>query len=79
MVSVACEHENAGDDMVGEHLPVILPPLLDVDNNDLLYPEGELYQVIPFEQAIHFTIGPISPQLACVKPVFGAVHYVLYM
>lgn len=41
-VNVSGSEEGAGDEMVSQHLVVILPPLLDVENEDLLHPERKL-------------------------------------
>lgn len=41
-VNISGGEEGAGDEMVGQHLVVILPPLLDVENEDLLHPERKL-------------------------------------
>jgi hypothetical protein len=36
---VAGGHEDEGDDMMGEHLVVVFPSLLEVDDDDLLDPD----------------------------------------
>lgn len=77
MITVACEHENAGDDMMSKHLPMVLSPLFNVNDDDLLYPECKLYEVVPFEQAAHLPVRPVGPKLAQVKPVFRVVHDIL--
>ena len=61
MVAVAGKHESAGDDMMCEHLPMILASFFDIDNKDLLQPECKLGEVVPFEQTIHFPIRPVCP------------------
>jgi hypothetical protein len=47
VVSVAREYQNGGDDVVGEHLPMIFPPFFNVDNHNLLEPESVLNKYIP--------------------------------
>lgn len=42
VVSVACEDQKGCDNVVREHLPMVLSPLLDIDNEYLLQPEGIL-------------------------------------
>ena len=74
VIAVRGEDKSAGDEVVGEHLPVVLTPFFDVDDHDLLQPEGELDQVVPFRQAIHLTNGPVAPEGAQVHPVVGSVH-----
>lgn len=41
-ISVGRINQGVGNDVVGEHLPVILATLFDVDDQDLLDPEAEL-------------------------------------
>lgn len=74
MVSVAHKHESTGDDVVGEHLPVVLPALFDIDDEYLLEPEGELYEVVPFEQPVHLSVRPARPKLMEIEPVLGVIH-----
>jgi len=40
-----CEQEDR-DDMMREHLPVILATFLNIDDEDLLYPERRLREVV---------------------------------
>lgn len=63
--------------MMGEHLVVILPPLLDVDNNNLLDPECQLHKVIPLESSRHLARRPMGPQIPIVKPICGRAHDIL--
>lgn len=60
--------------MVGEHLPMVLPTLFDVDDEYLLEPEGELYEVVPFEQPVHLSVRPARPELMEIEPVLGVIH-----
>ncbi len=64
MIAVACKHENACDDMMCKHLPMIFPPFLDVNHDNLLHPESKLDEVVPLEQSAHFPVRPVGPQLA---------------
>lgn len=77
MVAITREYQRRGYHMMGEHLRVIRPPLLNVDHDHLLQPERELHQIVPLEQAIQFSSRPICPQVAQVEPVIGIVHEVL--
>ena len=77
MIAVAGKHENASDDMMRDHLPMVFPSFLDVDHDNLLHPKSKLYEVIPFEQAAHFPVRPIGPELAQIKPVVRIVHDIL--
>jgi hypothetical protein len=42
VVAVAGEYQNSGNNVVREHLPMVFPPLLNIDNHDLLQPESVL-------------------------------------
>lgn len=64
--------------MMGEHLVIVFPSLLDIDHYDLLKPERKLDKIVPFEQPIKLSIGPANPQLPEVAPVARIVHQVLY-
>lgn len=77
MVAVTGEHEDAGDDVMGKHLPVVFPPFFNVDNEHLLNVEGELDEVVPFEQAVHLSVRPAGPEFAGGEPVIGTVHEIL--
>jgi hypothetical protein len=48
MVSIAGKNQNCSNDVMGEHLPMVFPPLFDIDNHDLLQPESVLYEDIAF-------------------------------
>lgn len=64
--------------MVGEHLCVVFPALLDVDNEDLLDPESQLYEVVPFERSGHLSRRPSCPDFGIVEPVNGVIPEVLW-
>ena len=74
MIAIAPKHQRAGDDVVREHLHMVFSSFFDVDHQDLLKPEGELYEIVPLEQAIHFSIWPTLPQIGKVQPIVGIVH-----
>ena len=59
--------------MVGEHLPVVLAALLDVDDDDLLQPEGELPQHVALHQPAQLAVGPAGPEVPEVEPVVRLV------
>lgn len=61
MIAVTREHEYASDDVVGKHLPMIFPPFFNVHDEELLHIKGELGKVVPFEQAVHFSVRPAGP------------------
>ena len=65
--------------MMGEHLCIVLSPLLNVDNQYLLHPECELYKIIPFEQPGQLSVWPSSPELSHVQPVIRMVHQKLFL
>lgn len=69
VVPIAREDQQGRDDVVREHLPVILPPCFNVDHHDLLQPECILRQDVPLAQAIHFPIWPVRPELPEVENV----------
>lgn len=55
--------------MMGQHLVVILSPLLDVDHEDLLHPERQLCEEVPFQATRHATVWPLRPDCLKVEPV----------
>lgn len=74
MIAVTCEHETASNDVMDEHLPIIFSSLFNVDHNNLLNVEGELYEVVPLVQTSHLSVGPAGPQFTGVKPVIRVIH-----
>ena len=46
--AVAGKQQRRRKDVVREHLPVILTAFFDVDDEELLQPEGDLHEVVPF-------------------------------
>lgn len=79
VIAVTRDHESAGNEMVGEHLPVVFPSFLYVDNKDLLHPKGELHEIIPLHGTFDFSVWPASPHLFHVEPVLMGVHDVLHL
>ena len=79
MVAVTREHESTGDEVVCEHLPMVFPPLLYVDDKDLLQPERKLHEIVPFHGSFYFSVWPAGPHLLHVEPVLVCVHYVLHI
>lgn len=54
MICVAREHEGASNNVMREHLIVVFSSFLDIEDKDLLQPECELGQIVPFERASEF-------------------------
>lgn len=63
--------------MVGEHLCVIFPSLLDVNDEDLLNPEGQLCKIVELEKSGHLSRRPGRPDLGIVEPIDGVIPEVL--
>ena len=55
--------------MVEEHLAKVFSPLFHVDGEELLQPEGELDQIVPFELSGNFARRPRRPKFFKIKPV----------
>lgn len=53
VVAVAANQEQTCNDVVGEHLPMVLSALFHIDDHDLLQPEAELSEVVEFEKTSH--------------------------
>ena len=68
-ISVRGKNERDGDNVMGEHLPVVLAALLNVDNQDLLHPKAELGQHVPLHEARNLAVGPLGPELGEVEVV----------
>ena len=69
VVVVRARDEGNGDEVVGQHLPMVLAAFLNVDNKDLLQPEGPLRQEIAFAQALQLADRPVGPEFLKVKVV----------
>lgn len=65
--------------MVGQHLVVIFPAFLDVDNEDLLDPKGKLREQIPLHLACHLPLRPAAPDAREVPPVIRRLPNVLLL
>lgn len=72
VVTITGEEESSGDEVVGEHLPVVLAALLDIDDDDLLQPKGPLTQDVTLHNTVKLTIRPVGPELLHV-PVVGRI------
>ena len=77
MVTVTGEDQNCRNNVVNEHLHVILPLLLDMNNQNLLKPESVLNEDVPFAQASNFPIGPVRPKILKIEPVVGVRQNIL--
>jgi hypothetical protein len=77
VVDVAEHEQGARDDVVDQHLDVVLAPLLDVDDEDLLHPEGRLEEVVELHLGRHHARRVVGEELAKVHPVVGVVEEVL--
>lgn len=79
MVAITGENQASGDNVMREHLPMIFPPLLNVDDHDLLEPKGVLSENVPFLQPAHLSIGPIGPEILEVKQVVRVNQNILLL
>lgn len=68
-VDVSRTQQRAGNQMMGQHLVVILPLLLYVDDKNLLQPERQLHKQIPLQGPRHIPIRPFSPDGGKIEPV----------
>jgi hypothetical protein len=69
VVTVAREYQNGCDNVMREHLPIVLSPFLDIDDHHLLEPESILNQSVPLLQSPNLSIWPVGPELFHIKPV----------
>jgi hypothetical protein len=74
---VAAEEQHAGEDVVGEHLPMVLAVLLNIHHEQLLHPETELYEIVPLHQSVQGSCGEVRPHGSEIEPVRRVVHDVL--
>ena len=77
VVSVTREDQKGCDNVVREHLPMVLSPLLNIDHEDLLQPEGVLDQNVPFPHPRDLSIRPIGPEILEIEQVVRVDQYVL--
>lgn len=68
-VNISRPQQTARDDMVRQHLVVILSPLLDVNDENLLHPKRQLREKIPLQTTRHATMRPLRPDRLEVEPV----------
>lgn len=78
VVSVASKDQGGGDDVVSEHLPMILAALLNVDDNHLLQPESPLAKEVGLHDSIELAVGPVGPQVLHAHVVRRGAINVLY-
>lgn len=62
VVTITCKDQRSCNNVMCEHLPMVLSACLNIDNHDLLKPECILDEDIPFSQPTNLAIRPISPQ-----------------
>jgi hypothetical protein len=77
VVCVAGEEQTAGDEVMGEHLPVVLTTLLNVEDNNLLDPEGLLREDVGLHEARDFLVWPMGLHLLEVEEVGRLAVHVL--
>lgn len=63
VTKIGSNDESDGDDVVGEHLPVILPSSFDVERHELMEPEGESANKTNNELRISFFVFSWSSSL----------------
>lgn len=68
-VDIGGGEEGAGDNVVGEHLVVVLASLLDMNDEDGLDEESQFDKQIPLHQTGHGTSWPFIPDSAEIEPV----------
>lgn len=68
-VDVRRAQQTAGDNVMGQHLVVVLPSLLNIDNQNLLHPKRQLHEQIPFQSPRHTPCGPFPPDCGIIEPV----------
>jgi hypothetical protein len=77
MVSIARENQERCENVVGEHLPMVLSSLFDIDHEYLLQPEGVLDQNIPLPYPSDLSIRPICPKIFEIEQVVRRSQNVL--
>lgn len=61
MSDITPRQEGDGQDVMSEHLPMIIPPLFAIDHVDLVEPPSQLRQVIKLGQRRQQIIGVRRP------------------
>ena len=77
VVSVRSNNQGNSDEVVRQHLPMVLATLFDVDNEDLLKPKGPLTQYIRFLDMRELSCRPIREHLSEIQKVFRCAVNVL--
>jgi len=77
VIAVASNQKQACNDVVGEHLPMVLSTLFNVDNQNLLEPETKLSQIVQLKEAGHGARGERRPHGAEIVEVGGLVDEIL--
>lgn len=70
-VDVRSSQKTTRNPMMSQHLIVILSPLLDVNDENLLHPERQLHKQIPLQNTRHAAVRPLRPDSLEVEPVGG--------
>ena len=77
IVTITSRNQSTGNEVMGQHLHMILSSLFDIHNQDLLDPECKLYKIVPLEEPGHFPYRPWNPHIRRIEPVVRVVHQVL--
>lgn len=77
VVPVRCDNQNNGNEVMAQHLPVVLAALLDVDHEHLLEPETQLGENVELEKPAELAVGPGCPKVLEVQPCWRGVVKVL--
>jgi hypothetical protein len=56
---------------------MVFPPFFDVDDHNLLKPEGVLDEDVPFPYPSDLSIGPTGPEILEIEPVVRVDENVL--
>jgi len=77
MELIASCDEDRCDNMMCEHLIVIFPAILNMEDKNLLEPKCQLCNIVYFEEACCLENGPIRPHLPEIHPVWSLVVEIL--
>ena len=61
MVGVASSNERDGDEVVAQHLPVVLPARLGVQNQHLVHVARDLHEIEEFDGGGEGGVGVLRP------------------
>ena len=78
VVAVGEEKQGDGEDVVGEHLSIVFPLLLDVHDQDLSNPEGPLREVVELGQTGNLAEWPAFPHAVQVEEIVRVPDDVLW-